>query len=64
MNKRELSKIRKAASALGVAARWGQHKDKATACLRVYPRDAETIRTRAKAAKRLPADEVAAMLRR
>ena len=64
MKRKELSKVRREVGAKGLAARWGGRDGRATACLRVYPADAAEIKKRAKAAGRLPADEVAAMLRK
>ena len=64
MTRGKLSKIRAAVGRKGAAARWSGRDGRATACLRVYPADAETIKARAKAAGRLPADEVAAMVGR
>ena len=63
MNRKELSKVRREVGAKGLAARWAGHDAKATACLRVYPADASEIKKRAKAAGRLPADIVAAMVK-
>ena len=63
MNRKELSKVRREVGAKGLAARWAGHDAKATACLRVYPADAEANKARAKAAGRLPADVVAAMVK-
>ena len=64
MKRKELSKIRAAVGRKGAETRWGGRDGLATACLRVYPADAAEIKKRAKAAGRLPADEVAAMLRK
>ena len=47
----------------GADVRWGGRDKQATACLRVYPADAEANKARAKAAGRLPADVVAAMVK-
>lgn len=63
MNTKALSKIRREVGAKGLATRWAGHDAKATACLRVYPADFAEIKKRAKAAKRLPADIVAAMVK-
>lgn len=62
MTRGKLSKVRREVGAKGLAARWGGRSAKATACLRVYPADAEVIKARAKASGRLPADEVAAIV--
>ena len=58
-----LSEIRAEAGKAGAAKRWGGRFAKATACIRVYPSDAEKIRREASALKRLPADVVADLLR-
>ena len=64
MRTKKLSKVRREAGRKGAEARWGGRDGRATACLRVYPADAEEIKKRAKASGRLPADEVAALLAR
>lgn len=64
MTRGKLSKVRREAGRKGLEARWGGRDGRATACLRVYPADAEAIKARARAAGRLPADEVAEMLRK
>jgi len=64
MRTKKLSKLRAAVGRKGAEVRWGGRDGRATACLRVYPGDAEEIKKRAKASGRLPADEVAAMLGR
>lgn len=63
MKRKELSKVRREVGAKGLAARWAGHDAKATACLRVYPKDAEAIKACAKASRRLPADVVAALVK-
>ena len=63
MERKELSTIRREVGAKGVATRWGGRFAKATACIRVYPTDAEKIKREATALKRLPADVVADLLR-
>ena len=60
---RALSKMRSAAGKSGADKRWGGRFAKATACIRVYPSDADRIRREASALKRLPADVVADLLR-
>ena len=62
MKRKELSKIRAAVGRKGAKARWSGRDGRATACLRVYPADADEIKKRAKAGGRLPADIVAAMV--
>lgn len=63
MTRAKLSKVRREVGAKGLAARWGGRDGRATACLRVYPGDFAEIKKRAKAAGRLPADIVAAMVK-
>lgn len=63
MKRKELSKLRAAVGRKGAKARWSGRDGRATACLRVYPGDADEIRKRAKAARKLPADVVAEMVR-
>lgn len=63
MNRKTLSKIRREVGAKGLATRWGGRNERATASMRLYPADAAEIKKRAKAANRLPADEVAAMVK-
>lgn len=63
MKRKELSRVRREVGAKGLAARWSGRDGRATACLRVYPGDADEIRKRAKAARKLPADVVAEMVR-
>ena len=63
MERKELSTIRREVGAKGLATRWGGRFAKATACIRVYPTDAEKIKREATALKRLPADVVADLLR-
>lgn len=58
-----LSEVRADAGKAGAAKRWGGRFAKATACIRVYPTDAEKIKREATALKRLPADVVADLLR-
>ena len=58
MRKSTLSQIRSAAA----MARWGKRADKATACVRIYPRDADKIRRLAEKSRSLPADIVAGLL--
>ena len=62
MTRGKLSNVRRAAGVKGAAARWGGRDGRATACLRVYPVDAETIKARAKARGKLAADIVAELL--
>ena len=62
MKRRTLSTLRAAAGRAGAAARWGDG-ERATACLRVYSSDAAELKRRAKTNGRLPADEIAALLR-
>ena len=57
------SRVRSTAGRQGASARWGDRAAKATACLRVYPADADAIRERAKAEGVLPADIVARAIR-
>ena len=64
MKRKGLSKLRAAVGRKGAKVRWGGRDGRATACLRVYPSDFAEIKKRAKAAGRLPADVVAAMLRK
>ena len=64
MRTKYLSKIRREVGAKGLATRWGGRDGRATACLRVYPADAAEIKKRAKDAGQLPADIVAAMMRK
>ena len=58
-----LSDVRAEAGRAGAEKRWGGRFAKATACIRVYPSDAEKIRREAATLKRLPADVVADLLR-
>lgn len=61
--RRTLSRIRAEAGRAGAAKRWGDRRDdRATACLRCYPADAERIRTLARQRGQLPADILAALL--
>ena len=64
MTRGKLSKLRAAVGRKGAEARWSGRDGRATACLRVYPADAAEIKKRAKAAGQLPADIVAAMMRK
>lgn len=61
-NKANLSRVRAAAGKAGAALRWGEHKERAMSCLRVYPRTAAAIRARAKREGKYPADVVAALV--
>lgn len=63
MAKKSISRIRAAAGRAGATSRWGTARDRATACLRVYERDAAAIRARAKAAHTLPADVIMELMR-
>ena len=60
-NRNNLSHVRAAAGRAGAASRWGDGP-RATACVRLYPRDAAEVRRRATAAKCRPADVVARLL--
>ena len=63
MSKRcKLSRARAAAGRAGAASRWGERKERATACLRVYPRTAAAIRARAEHEGKYPADIVDALV--
>lgn len=57
----EISAIRSAAGRAGAASRWGDGP-RATACVRLYPRDAAEVRRRADADGCRPADIVARLL--
>lgn len=57
----EISATRSAAGRAGAASRWGDGP-RATACVRLYPADAQELRARAEAAGCMPADVVARML--
>ena len=62
-DKAHISAVRAEAGRAGAAARWGDRRDdRATACLRCYPADAERIRTLARERGELPADVVAGLL--
>lgn len=63
MTKRnKISRIRAAAGRAGAASRWGDGP-RATACVRLYPADADEVRRRAVAARCKPADIIAEALR-
>ena len=65
MPKSNLSLVRAEAGRAGAAARWSDRRDdRATACLRCYPADAERIRALARQRGQLPADVVADLLTR
>jgi len=59
--KSNLSRVRSAAGRAGAKSRWGDGP-RATACVRLYPRDAAEVRRRADAAGCRPADVVARLL--
>ena len=59
---RQISRVRAAAGRAGAASRWGDGP-RATACVRLYPRDAAEVRRRADADGCRPADVVAGLLR-
>ena len=56
-----ISRMRAAAGRAGAASRWGDGP-RATACVRLYPRDAAELRRLADAEGRMPADIVARLL--
>lgn len=56
-----LSRVRSAAGRAGAESRWGDGP-RATACVRLYPADAQELRARAEAAGCMPADVVARLL--
>lgn len=64
MTKAQISAKRAAAGRAGAVARWGECGERATACIRLYPRNAAELRRRARAGGNLPADVVATLLRR
>lgn len=60
-NRNKLSRVRAVAGRAGAESRWGDGP-RATACVRLYPADAQELRARAEAAGCMPADVVARML--
>ena len=62
-NRRKLSRVRAAAGRAGANARWGD-RPRASARVQLYPDDAAELRKRAAAEGVIPADIVAALLRR
>lgn len=60
--KSRLSRIRSEAGKSGAASRWGDRTERATACIRVYPADADKLRRLAKESGQMPADIIAALL--
>lgn len=62
MRKRDLSRIRATAGRAGAVSRWGDGP-RATACVRLYPSDAQEIQRIARDRGVRPADVVAELLR-
>lgn len=56
-----IHRVRSAAGRAGAESRWGDGP-RATACVRLYPADAQELRRRADANGCMPADVVARML--
>ena len=65
MSNRQLSKIRAEAGRKGLDTRWGGRTERATACIRVYPQDADEIHNRVRllGTGAVAADVIAALVR-